>query len=279
MREDDPYLPHEAEVMALTQESSSIFTLNLRFTNSAQHDFFVFYPGQFNMLYLYGVGEVAISIVSDPEEACYLSHTIRAVGRVTRALQQLRVGDRIGVRGPFGRGWPIDVAKGKDLIMLTGGLGCAPSVSVIDYVLKRRHSFGHLSILQGVKHSDDFIFKSQYDVWKKSPHTDVYIAADQAGPKWPWSVGYVTDLINQVEMNAAETLVMMCGPEMMMRNAVNVLNQRGVGDDQMYLSMERNMECGIGQCGHCQYGGYFICKDGPVFAYSQIKHLFNEPGF
>ncbi|CAM2921090.1 hydrogenase/sulfur reductase gamma subunit [Legionella steigerwaltii] len=275
----DPYLPLEAIIVEKTEESSSIFTLHLRFLDPEHHERFLFYPGQFNMLYLYGVGEVAISIVSDPEKKDILTHTIRAIGRVTKALQKLQSGDRIGVRGPYGRGWPLDQAQGKDVVVLTGGLGCAPSVSIIEYILARREQYGHLSILQGVKHSDDFIFRKQYAIWQKSPNTVIHVAADQAGPKWPWAIGYVTDMIDKLNLNPAHTIVMMCGPEMMMNTAVKVLTQRGIAEHDIYLSMERNMECGIGQCGHCQYGGVFICKDGPVFAYSEIKELFNEPGF
>lgn len=275
----DPYLPLEAEIVERTQESSTIFTLHLRFFDTKHHEQFIFYPGQFNMLYLYGVGEVAISIVSDPENKQILTHTIRAIGRVTRALQKLQVGDRIGVRGPYGRGWPLEQVRGKDVVVVTGGLGCAPSVSIIDYILARREQYGNLSILQGVKHSDDFIFKKQYALWQKSPRTEIHIAADQAGPKWPWSVGYVTDMIAKIKLKPENTIAMMCGPEMMMRTAVQVLSKKEVPEHHIYLSMERNMECGIGQCGHCQYGGFFICKDGPIFAYSNIKELFHEPGF
>lgn len=275
----DPYLPQEAVIVARTQESATIFSLRLRFLDKAHQHHFLFYPGQFNMLYLYGVGEVAISIVSDPEQKETLTHTIRAVGRITKALQKLQPGDRIGVRGPFGRGWPLEQTTGKDIVILTGGLGCAPAVSVIHYILARRKDYGHLSILQGVKHSDDFIFRKQYAIWQKSPNTVIHIAADQAGSKWPWAVGYVTDMIEKIPLDPNNTVVMMCGPEMMMNTAIKVLNKKGVSEHNLYLSMERNMECGIGQCGHCQYGGFFICKDGPVFAYSEIKELFNQPGF
>lgn len=275
----DPYLPLETEIVKREQNSATIFTLHLRFINPDHHERFIFYPGQFNMLYLYGVGEVAISIVSDPEAKNILTHTIRAIGRVTKALQKLVPGDRIGVRGPYGRGWPLVQVKGKDIVVITGGLGCAPSVSIIEYILARREQYGTLSILQGVKHSDDFIFRKQYALWQKSPHTEIHIAADQAGPKWSWGVGYVTDMIDKIKLDSENTVAMMCGPEMMMNTAIKVLNKKGISEHHIYLSMERNMECGIGQCGHCQYGGFFICKDGPIFAYSEIKELFHEPGF
>ncbi|WP_148338834.1 FAD/NAD(P)-binding protein [Aquicella siphonis] len=275
----DPYLPVEAEVVKCTHESSSIFTLHVSFAERHHHHLYSFYPGQFNMVYLYGVGEVAISIVSDPEETHIISHTIRALGRVTRALQRLQPGDRIGIRGPFGRGWPLHKVQGKDIVVVTGGLGCAPTVSIINYILARRNQYGNLKILQGVKHSDDFIFRKQYEKWQQSPHTEIHIAADQAGPKWPWNVGYVTDMIQTLELNPDKTICMMCGPEMMMHTAISALDRQGIPEQAIYLSMERNMECGIGHCGHCQYGGLFVCKDGPVFAYPEIKGLFRTAGF
>lgn len=274
----DIYLPHPAKIISNTQESSTIFTLKSQFMDSKQHAV-DFTPGQFNMIYLYGVGEVAISISSDPTEKNYLSHTIRAVGRVTKALQALQPGDHIGIRGPYGQGWPLTLAEGKDIIIVTGGLGCAPTVSVINYVLARRNDYGTLSILQGVKHSDDLIFKKQYTKWQKHIDTRVYIAADYAGPQWPWSIGYVTDMLKDVSINPDRTIAMICGPEMMMHAAIDTLVKKRMPEESIYLSMERNMACGIGQCGHCQYGGLFVCKDGPVFAYPAIKALFCEKGF
>lgn len=278
MTQADLYLPHAAKIVARKQESPTIFTLKTRFIDKS-HAYTAFQPGQFNMIYLYGVGEVAISIASDPAETSFLSHTIRAVGRVTKALQKLETGDEIGIRGPYGQGWPLKEAEGKDVVIITGGLGCAPTVSVINYILARRERYGALKILQGVKHSDDFIFRKQYAQWKKYPNTEVYIAADHAGPKWVWGLGYVTDMIQTLSIEPENTMAMMCGPEMMMHAAITALSKKGMAEERMYLSMERNMACGVGHCGHCQYGGLFICKDGPVFAYPRIKALFSVKGF
>ena len=274
----DMYLPRSAIITKRIQESADIFTLHTQFTDDSL-PCHTFHPGQFNMLYLYGVGEVAISISSDPAECSFLSHTIRAVGRVTRALQRLQVGDEIGIRGPYGKGWPLVATEGKDVLIVTGDLGCAPTVSVIKYILARRKHYGALTILQGVKHSQDFIYRKQYEKWQQSPNVFVHIAADEAGPHWPWGKGYVTDMIKPLSLNPNETIAMMCGPEMMMRAAIAALGKKGIPEEAMYLSMERNMECGIGQCGHCQYGGLFICKDGPVFAWPQVKDLFSVKGF
>jgi len=275
----DAFTPYACKVVDIRVESRSIFTLDLVFTDPNVHKSYRFQPGQFNMMYMHGLGEVAISIVSDPSDRDVLSHTIRKVGRITNTMGALRIGDEIGIRGPFGRGWPMQEALGKDVVVVTGGLGCAPSVSIIEYIMRRRQDYGHLDILQGVKHSEDFIFQKRYDLWRQSPKTNIFIAADEAGPKWPWSTGYVTSMISKTEFDPSNCIAMMCGPEMMMANAVRSLAEKGMAEENIYLSMERNMECGMGLCGHCQYGGVFICKDGPVFPYPAIKTLYNEKGF
>lgn len=275
----DAYLPVVAEVIDCIHEARDIFNLQIRFKQQQDHLAYNFIPGQFNMIYLYGVGEVAISIASDPADRSQINHTIRAVGRVTKALQKLTKGDYIGIRGPFGNGWPIEKAIGKDIIIVTGGLGCAPTLSVVKYIMARRSQYGKLHILQGVKHSNDFIFRQQYKKWQQMPNTIIHIAADKAGPQWPWNIGLVTDMLKSVTTEPSNTIVMMCGPEGMMHTAVQTLTNKGIAAENIYLSMERNMECAIGHCGHCQYGGLFICKDGPVFSYPVIKFLFNIAGF
>ncbi|MFU8838570.1 MAG: FAD/NAD(P)-binding protein [Thiohalomonadaceae bacterium] len=262
--------PHEAEIIERVQETPSIYTLRLRFTDPAVHAAYRFAPGQFNMLYLYGVGEVPISIVSDPEDEHIVDHTIRAVGRVTDAMARLQVGERLGVRGPYGRGWPVEQAKGRDVVIVTGGLGCAPVVSVINYVLKRRDRYGKLTIMQGVKHADDLIWREQYEAWSQLPNTQVLLSASEGGPLWPWHVGHVPMLFDKAALDVANSTVMMCGPEGMMIAAGKGLLEQGIPAEDIYLSMERNMQCAVGKCGHCQMGGQFVCKDGPVFSWPEI---------
>lgn len=275
----NPYLPQEAEVVERLQESPTIFTLRLRLTDPAARAAYHFAPGQFNMIYLYGVGEVPISIVSDPQDETVLGHTIRVVGRVTRGLAALAAGDRVGLRGPFGRGWPLHEAQGHDLLVVTGGLGCAPVVAVINYAILRRTFFGKLTIIQGVKHSEDLIWRERYAYWRMLPNTQVLLSADHGGPLWPWHIGLVTEVFDRAEIDPPRTFVMLCGPEGMMRAAVANLTGRGVAEDHIYLSMERNMQCAVGHCGHCQYGPDFVCRDGPVFAYPRVKELFDVKGF
>lgn len=272
-------VPQEAEVLERIQEAPTLFTLRLRFTDPEVQNAYRFDPGQFNMVYLYGAGEVPISIVSDPTDERILDHTIRVVGRVTRGLSQLQAGARVGIRGPFGRGWPLPEAEQRDVVVVTGGLGCAPVVSVINYIMRRRERFGRLNIVQGVKHSADFIWRERYDEWRRAPATRVLIAADAGEVLWPWHVGPVTGLFDQLEFDPARAMVMMCGPEGMMRVVVRHMVERGVAERDMWLSMERNMQCAIGYCGHCQYGGKFVCRDGPVFCYTDVKELFGVKGF
>lgn len=277
---DNLHVPHVAEVVERIQETPSIFTLRLRFTDHHFHERFRFQPGQFNMVYLYGVGEIPVSIVSDPETDDLLEHTIRSVGRVTNGLAKLNVGDKLGIRGPYGRGWPLQDAQGKDVVLVTGGLGCAPLVSVIRYLVSRRDQFQHLVIMQGVKHSDDLIWAEQYNHWAKLPDTQVMLAASEEGkPAWPWYSGYVTNLMDKAVFNPSNTIAMMCGPQPMMRAAIEPLTREGVAEEHIWLSMERSMHCAVGHCGHCQYGDKFVCHDGPVFRYADIADLFSMKGF
>ena len=273
------YMPHEAIILERIQEGPNLFTLRMKFTDPDIQDVYEFEPGQFNMLYLYGVGDVPISIVNDPLDSHIIDHTIRVVGRVTRGIDKLKAGDRIGLRGPYGRGWPMQQSKGKDIVIVTGGLGCAPVVSVINYIEQRREEYGRLNIVQGVKHTADLIWQDRYDKWRQLPNTRVMLAADVGEALWPWHVGPVTSLFDQLMFNPDNVAVMMCGPEGMMRVVCRHMLDKGVPDSQLFLSMERNMQCAIGHCGHCQYGSKFICKDGPVFSYDEVRKLFQTKGF
>jgi NAD(P)H-flavin reductase len=272
-------VPQPAVILGRVQESPSIFTLQLRLEDEAARAAFRHSLGQFNMLYLPGVGEVPISIMSDPDERRHIGHTIRAVGRVTHGLADLLPGARIGLRGPFGNGWPMEAMKGRDVVVVTGGLGCAPVVAAIHYILRRRADYGHLTIIQGVKRAEDLIWRDQYARWSAQPRTLVMVAADEGGPLWPWHVGRVTDLFDRIPMQPHNTMAVMCGPEGMMLVAAEMLIARGLPESGVFLSMERNMHCAVGHCGHCQFGGAFVCRDGPVFSWPQVKALIRHRGF
>ena len=273
------HIPRQARVLERIQESPDIFTLRLQFPDAEPAQPFVFAPGQFNMLYLPGVGEVPISIVSDPADAHCFDHAIRAVGRVTRGLARLHEGDEIGVRGPFGRGWPMRDAEGKDLVIITGGLGCAPVVGAINYVFQRRERFGHVTILQGVKHRNDLIWRERYAQWAKFPDTTVALAADNPADDSDLFQGNAVQLLERVRPISENALAMLCGPEIMMKFAIDALLRQGFSDTTIWVSMERNMQCANGLCGHCQLGPLFVCRDGPVFRYDQIAEWFFRKGF
>jgi len=170
-------------------------------------------------------------------------------------------------------------AEGHDILVITGGLGCAPVVAVINYVLMRRERFGRLTIIQGVKHAEELIWRERYAYWNTLPDTRVLLAADHGGPLWPWHVGLVTEVFDKAQITSERTIAMMCGPEAMMHAGIKNLIGRGITEDRIYLSMERSMHCAVGHCGHCQYGASFLCRDGPVFAYPRIKELFRFKGF
>ncbi|MCU7847369.1 MAG: FAD/NAD(P)-binding protein [Candidatus Thiodiazotropha sp. (ex Lucinoma kastoroae)] len=275
----DLFLPRVAVIDQRTQESSNIFTLRMQFEDSDAQETFSFSPGQFNMVTLFGVGEIAISIVNDPLDSHFFDHTIRIVGRVSEGLSKLKPGDHVGIRGPFGRGWPMQEAQGRDVLLVTGGLGCAPLVSVIRYLMNRRDQFGHINILQGVKHANDLIWREQYEKWTQEKDVKVLLAADVATRGWQGQRGMVTELIDQISLRISRIIALLCGPELMMMAAIANLRSLGLPDNQIWFSMERNMQCGMGQCGHCQIGPKLVCRDGPVFCYSELADFLGSKGF
>ncbi|MBM4125885.1 MAG: Ni/Fe hydrogenase subunit gamma [Nitrospira sp.] len=274
----NPYLIQPATIVEKTRAADGIDTYRLRLVDEQVRRNFRFTAGQFNMLYLFGVGEVAISIVSDPDEPDYLDHTIRVAGRVTTAISRLQIGEVLGIRGPFGQGWPLEEARGRDIVIATGGLGCAPVMGAIDSIFRRRQDYGSVKIIHGVKTPNDLLYQERFEAWRKQPNTEVLLASDRPDETWRHHVGVVTDLFERVPIDAAKTMVLMCGPEIMMRLGVPILLRRGIPATAVYVSLERHMECGIGLCGHCQMGPYFLCKDGPVMRYDRVEPWLGRVG-
>lgn len=262
----DPMLPDQFLVKRKVNENKDTFTLTLE---PLEKKSFLYQPGQFNMLYMFGLGEVAISISGNSEKPLPLIHTIRAVGTTTKAMQKLKKGDVIGLRGPFGSSWPITQAKGKDVIIVVGGIGLAPLRPVIYYILAHRQDYGRVSLLYGARTPEDQIYLNEFAGWQEK--LDFFTIVDRASKKWGSDVGVVTRLIPKAKFNPSNTLAMICGPEVMMRFVSLALQDKGLTPEQIFVSMERNMKCAIGFCGHCQLGGTFICKDGPVFTYKEMK--------
>lgn len=265
-------MPQKFYVDSNREETHDTFTLYLSSEDSSKK--FHFEPGQFNMLYGFGVGEVPISISGDTSSPGTLIHTIREVGAVTKALRKLKQGDYVGVRGPFGSSWPVEKAFGKDVVVITGGIGLAPLRPALYQILAQRNDFRHVVILYGARSPQDILYRKMIVKWRAHLDLQVRVTVDQADKEWYGTVGVVTKLISKARFDPGNTVALVCGPEIMMRFTIKELQKTGIKEEDIYVSMERNMKCAIGFCGHCQYGPKFICKDGPVFSFDQIRDLF-----
>jgi NAD(P)H-flavin reductase len=263
-------VPRPAMVRRVIRESADTVTLEL--DNPAGGSF---QPGQFNMVYLFGVGEVALSISSDPANPQVLAHTVRAVGAVTTLMVNLKRGARVGVRGPYGSAWPVEEAmrEGLDLLIVAGGIGIAPLRPVIYWALRERARVGRLIVLAGARRPGDLIYAREFDRWRSHRGVELHTIVDHGSASWRGPVGVITDLLATTKFDKDDTLAMVCGPEVMMRFVRNALIGRGLPQERIYLSLERNMKCAIGHCGHCQLLPFFVCKDGPVFTASKVAHL------
>lgn len=267
----DPMRPRIFRVRRIANETADTFTFDLEHTDGRTE--FPFAAGQFNMLYLPGTGEIPVSISGDPGKPGLLTHTVRTVGTVTKEMRKLRRGDEIGVRGPLGTGWPVEAAEGNDLVVVAGGIGLAPLRSVLYLAMVQRERFGRVILLFGTRTPADIPFQRELEKWRGRLDLEVLVTVDRATPSWRGNVGVVTTLIPKASFDPSQTTAFICGPEVMMRFTALELGIRGVPEENIYISMERNMKCGIGLCGHCQFGPFFICKDGPVFRLDHIKNL------
>ena len=227
-------------------------------------------PGQFAMLTAYGVGEVPISL-SGRGEGGSLIHTIRDVGAVTAELCRIPRGGTIGVRGPFGTTWPLEDARGADVVVLAGGLGLAPLRPAVEGLLAERDSYGRVFLLYGARTPGDLLYPQQLEDWR-AEGLDVRLTVDAGTRSWLDRVGFVSALLDDVTLDEP-AVALVCGPEVMMRVTVGALLQRGVPPERTYVSLERSMSCGIGHCGHCQLGPILICRDGPVFTWDEVGGL------
>ncbi|HUJ94302.1 MAG TPA: FAD/NAD(P)-binding protein [Terriglobales bacterium] len=270
----DPMLPQPYSVCEVTKETPDTFTLRLEPENATKKNSFE--PGQFSMLWAFGVGELPISISGDPALHDRLVYTVRSVGQATHALVNQQLGDGVGVRGPFGTGWPVEAARGRDVIVVAGGIGLAPLRPMIYQVLQNRKDYGRLVILYGGRSPRDLLYRKELAAWARHHETQVLVTVDYGGLSWRGHVGVVTTLFKYSRLQPASSVAMVCGPEIMMRFVTRELETQGLSGDSIYLSMERNMKCAVGFCGHCQYGPHFICKDGPVFRYPQIRNLLEK---
>lgn len=270
----DPMRPVLYAVRERVRENQDTFTLELEpYAGSVLP---AFQAGQFNMLYVFGVGEIPISVSGDPLHPYRLIHTTRAVGTVTHAMSKVREGDVLGVRGPFGTHWPLETIAGKDVVIVAGGIGLAPLRPALYQLLAQREQYGKVVLLYGVRTQEDMLYRRELEQWRSRFDLEVYVTVDRATGRWHGNVGVVTTLIAHAPFDPLNSIALICGPEVMMRFSVQALEKRGLAHQRIYLSMERNMKCGVGFCGHCQFGPHFICKNGPVFRFDQIQPFFGK---
>ena len=251
-------------------ETADTVTMVLKPSNG--HGIPPFAPGQFNMVYRFGVGEVPVLISGDPSHPDELVHTVRSAGKVTSALTKTMPGETLGVRGPYGVGWPLQRAEGQDVVIV-GGLGLPPLRPLLYELLAHRERYSRVEIIYGARTPKDLVHYDEVQKWR-SRGLPFQVTVDAAGRNWYGDVGLVTARIPDCRFDPAHTVVFLCGPEIMMRLSAQSLETLGVPEDAIWLSMERNMKCAVGLCGHCQWGPSFVCRDGPVFCYRSIKHMF-----
>jgi NAD(P)H-flavin reductase len=268
----DAMLPRRFRVLANRRENEDTFTLELEGADSGEP--FEFEPGQFNMLYAFGAGEVPISISGDPAAPGPLVHTVRAVGAATRAICAARPGEVLGVRGPYGSAWPVAASRELDAVVVAGGLGLAPLRPALCSLLARAPGGGRLTVLYGGRSPEQLLFDEELAQWGAREDVELRVTVDTAGPGWTGSVGVVPALIERVEIDPARSVALVCGPEAMIGFSVTALLERGVPAGSIHVSIERNMKCAVGRCGHCQLGPEFVCRDGAVFPYERVRRLF-----
>jgi NAD(P)H-flavin reductase len=269
----DSWHVHAMRISSIHSEIDGVATYDLEFINAPASDAYRSAPGQFNMLYLPGVGESAISLSGDCHNARSWRHTVRVAGRVTQTLAQLRAGDQIGVRGPFGACWPIDDWRGHDVVLVAGGIGLAPVRPAIYELLRRRSEFGRLTLVYGARDSQSLLYRPEFSAWEGQGLT-VLATVDRPSPDWTGHLGVVTLLIDQMDLPQPQaTVFAVCGPEVMICYSALSAGKRGISAERIWVSLERNMQCAVGLCGHCQLGPEFICKDGPVLRYDRVRHL------
>lgn len=270
----DPMQTKPYRVERVHRETRDTFTIEMKpaFGEFGQS----FAPGQFNMLYAFGVGEIPISISGDPNRPERLIHTVRAVGAVSQALPALKRGQEMGVRGPYGTHWPVQEAEGGDVLIVTGGIGLAPLRPAIYQLIAHREKYGKIILLYGARTPEEILYGRELAQWRSKFDLDVQVTVDRGTGSWRGNVGVVTTLIPKASFDPSSTIAFVCGPEIMMRFTLMELKGRRIAPHNVFISMERNMKCGIGFCGHCQFGSAFVCKDGPVFRLDRLADLFGK---
>jgi sulfhydrogenase subunit gamma (sulfur reductase) len=267
------YLPLSGVIESIKQETFDTKTFKICFVDKALVETFQYQQGQFMELSLIGAGEAPISITSSPSRKGFLEFTVRAIGKLTKSIHALNKGDTIYLRGPYGNTFPFEELKGKNLYFIAGGIGLAPLRSLMNLVFDHRNDFGHIKVLYGAKTPDELCFKDELEAWKKIPDTEVLLTVDKPCEGWGCSIGVVTELWKETKIDPKNAVAVVCGPPIMIRFAALKLLESGFCASDVIMTLERFMKCGLGKCGHCNIAEKFVCMDGPVFTYEQIKEF------
>jgi len=268
-----PYKPVKAKIVKTNKytEFEKLFRIELDGKKDLEH-----VPGQFVQVSLFGVGEAPISVCSSPTEKGYFELTVRRVGGLTTAMHKLETGSVLGIRGPFGKGFPLDAMRGNDILIVAGGLGIVPLRSLIHYILDQRKDFGDVQILLGCKTPKDMLFGEEVEAWQKRADIKFNCTVDRADPDWKGNVGLITSLIPGVSIEPKKTYAVVVGPPIMYKFVIVELLKKEIPGHQIVVSLERKMKCGLGKCGHCQIRGVYVCQSGPVFTYDELRQMEGE---
>ncbi len=270
---DNIYLPSIATVTEVRPETSDTSTFVVTFDDAKMRESFTYLPGQFVELSIFGVGGCAIGIASSPTEKGFLEFCVRAVGTVTNAIHDLEVGDKLGVRGPLGNSWPTEEVEGKDLLFIGGGIGLPPLRSLIHYVLDNRDRYEAVEIVYGARSPQDLVYKQELKEWEERPDVDLYVTVDAGDESWQGPVGFVPPFLREIDLSPENKVAFTCGPPIMIKLVVEALEDLDYADANIVTTLEMKMKCGVGKCGRCNIGDKYICRDGPVFTFEQLREI------
>lgn len=271
-----PFIPYSATLVKLTDLTPDIKLCNLQLDDPVLRENFDYKPGQFAFLSAYGVGEAPFGFVSLAYHKSGIEFAVRRIGTVTGALHELELGATIGIRGPFGNYFPLEDYKGKNILIIGGGIGMAPLRPVINFILDHRADYGNLLIINGARTPKDLVFANEFDIWAQAPRTRIELTVDRGDDKWRGRVALVPEVVTELKPSPANTIAITCGPPIMIRFVLARLKELGFTNEQIVTTLEQKMKCGIGKCARCNVGNKYVCQDGPVFTFEQISKFLEQ---
>ena len=272
----NPYMPYVATVKEVVRETPNIMTFRVILDDTEAMKNFTYEPGQVGQLSLFGVGEATFVINSPPTRKEYLQFSVMQAGEVTAALHKLKAGDKVGVRGPLGNSFPYNDMKGKDIVFVGGGIGMAPLRTLLLYMFDNRDDFGKISLLYGARSPQDMAFSYEIAEWRKQKNAEVVLTIDREAEGWTEKVGLIPNVLLEMNPSTKNTVAITCGPPIMIKFTLQALDKLGFKPEQIYTTLERRMKCGVGICGRCNIGDKYVCVDGPVFTYAELKDMVDE---